>query len=74
MWNAKFVIGLDFGTESGRALLVDVATGRTAGSAVFRNDVVAAYRGIGLFPSIALQNARITNFLEVANDSGHKSS
>ncbi len=35
MGNAKFALGLDFGTESGRALLVDVAGGRTVGSAVY---------------------------------------
>lgn len=31
----KFSLGLDFGTESGRALLVDVSSGREVASAVF---------------------------------------
>ena len=35
MGNTKFTLGLDFGTESGRALLVDVANGREVGSAVY---------------------------------------
>jgi len=32
--NRRYVIGVDFGTLSGRALLVDVATGKSAASAV----------------------------------------
>ena len=32
----KFAIGLDYGTESGRALVVNVATGQVVGSAVYR--------------------------------------
>jgi ribulose kinase len=31
MNNTKYTIGVDFGTESGRAVLVEVATGREAG-------------------------------------------
>jgi len=30
-----YAIGVDFGTESGRAVLVDVADGREVGSAVY---------------------------------------
>ncbi len=32
--SGKYAIGLDFGTESGRVLIVDVTTGIEAGSAV----------------------------------------
>ncbi len=32
---AEFALGLDFGTESGRALLVDIAPGRGVASAVY---------------------------------------
>jgi len=57
----KFAIGLDFGTESGRALVVDVATGREVGSAAFRYaDGVIDERlpgtTIKLEPDTALQN------------------
>ncbi len=57
----KFALGLDFGTESGRALLVDVATGQEAGSAVHRYaDGVIDERlpstGQPLEPDWALQN------------------
>ncbi len=34
MTNSKYTIGVDFGTESGRAVLVDVATGEEVASAV----------------------------------------
>jgi L-ribulokinase len=34
--NAKFVVGVDFGTESGRAVLVDASTGRELASSVHR--------------------------------------
>ena len=32
--NNRYVLGIDFGTLSARALLVDVATGREVGTAV----------------------------------------
>src|SRR5947209_8779831 len=35
MNNTRFALGLDFGTESGRALLVEVETGRQVASAVY---------------------------------------
>lgn len=36
MKKTKFTLGLDFGTESGRALLVDVSTGREVANAVYQ--------------------------------------
>jgi L-ribulokinase len=35
MSNTKYAVGIDFGTESGRAVLVEVATGREVASAVY---------------------------------------
>ncbi len=42
---AKYTIGVDFGTESGRALLVDVSDGRELATAVFPyfNSVIDEY-------------------------------
>lgn len=60
MSQSKFAIGLDFGTESGRAVVVDVSTGKTVGSAVHRyGDGVMDERlpgGARLGPDWALQN------------------
>jgi len=35
MGRRKFTIGVDFGTESGRALLVEVGTGKPLASAIY---------------------------------------
>ena len=37
MSKKKYAIGVDFGTESGRALLVDVRTGQEVASATYRS-------------------------------------
>ncbi|MBM3789945.1 MAG: hypothetical protein FJW35_06285 [Acidobacteria bacterium] len=67
MKRTKFCLGLDFGTESGRALLVDVSSGRVAGSAAHRYaDGVLDERLPGtatrLEPDWALQNP--TDYIE----------
>ncbi|MEK7862749.1 MAG: ribulokinase [Chloroflexota bacterium] len=61
MGKTKFALGLDFGTESGRALLVDVGTGREVGNAVHRyaEGVIADHlpgTSLKLGPDTALQD------------------
>ncbi|MBI4673661.1 MAG: ribulokinase, partial [Chloroflexi bacterium] len=58
---SKYSLGLDFGTESGRALLVDVSDGREVASAVFPYpagviDEKLPGTDIRLDPDWALQN------------------
>jgi L-ribulokinase len=65
---AKYAIGVDFGTESGRALLVDVADGREVATAVhpYANGVVDERlpgSGLRLPPDWALQDPN--DYLEV---------
>jgi L-ribulokinase len=57
----KYALGLDYGTESARALLVDVADGREAGTAVapYPDGVIDRQLpglGVALGPEWALQN------------------
>jgi L-ribulokinase len=61
--SASYAIGIDFGTESGRAVLVDVADGRELGVAVHRysNGVIDAHlpepdEDVRLEPEWALQD------------------
>ena len=61
MTSSKFAIGLDFGTESGRAVVVDVATGQSVGSAVYPYadgviDETLPGTSVRLGPDWALQN------------------
>jgi L-ribulokinase len=57
----KYTIGVDFGTESGRAVIVEVGTGREVASAVYayRNGVIdekLPESGVTLEPDWALQD------------------
>ncbi len=64
----KYTIGVNFGTESGRALLVDVNTGEEVATAVhpYANGVIdekLPESGLGLEPDWALQDPN--DYLEV---------
>ena len=68
MENRKYTIGLDFGTESGRAVLVDVSDGREVASSVYQyaNGVIDEYLPVSdvrLEPDWALQDPN--DYLEV---------
>ncbi|MBK8048482.1 MAG: ribulokinase [Anaerolineales bacterium] len=68
MSSHKYVIGIDFGTESGRALLVDVRDGREVATAVhvYKNGVIDEQlpgSGVKLEPDWALQDP--DDYLEV---------
>jgi len=68
MGKHKYTIGVDFGTESGRAVLVDVATGEEVATAVhlYRDgviDEVLPGADVQLPPDFALQNPQ--DYIEV---------
>lgn len=68
MEKRKYVIGIDFGTESGRSVLVDVADGREVATSVhqYANGVIDEYlpgSNIRLEPDWALQDPN--DYLEV---------
>ena len=54
---AKYTIGIDYGTESGRALLVDVSDGREIATAVHPY-------GNGVIDATPLLNPPIMEFLD----------
>jgi len=70
MADRKFSLGLDFGTESGRALLVDVQTGEEVATAVYEYADGVIDRslpdGTPLPPDWALQNPR--DYLETLRE------
>ncbi len=68
MENRKYAIGIDFGTESGRAVLIEVADGREVATSVhhYANGVIDEYlpgSDFGLEPDWALQDPN--DYLEV---------
>ena len=65
---SKYTIGVDFGTESGRAVLIDVSNGRELASCVhlYANSVIdekLPESGLRLEPDLALQDPN--DYLEV---------